>query len=135
MNHNDFIAISLKTHLIFKESSMWCTRVLYVYPNYQDSVLVTFNNQLVFFFLMILYCIWMEKWQQILTFSKSSPSRNQVDQLYQRPRVLSYCPDTKHVCLPTHHYHCNLPKSYRMFYAQTCNLVKANGVDNNGSQI
>lgn len=30
---------------------MWCTRVLYVYPNYQDSVLVTFNNQLVFFLL------------------------------------------------------------------------------------
>lgn len=45
MNYNDFIAISLKTQLMFKESSMWRTRVLYVYLNYQDSVLVTFNNQ------------------------------------------------------------------------------------------
>lgn len=77
----------------------------------------------------------MEKWQQILTFNKPSPSRNQVDQLYQGPRVLSYCPNPKPVCLPTRNCHCNLTKSYSVFYAQSCNLVKANGVDNNGSQI
>lgn len=34
---------------MFKESSMWRTRVLHVYLNYQDSVLVTFNNQAFFF--------------------------------------------------------------------------------------
>lgn len=36
-----------------------------------------------------------------------------MDQLYQRPRVLSYCPNRKHVCLLTHDCHGNLPKSYR----------------------